>query len=82
MSKLSVTVADPGKGATPYLWTKLRPKGPKNYFWRPPPPLSKGVDERPPLSQALDPSLHYFTFEWSFKAKSVVFIDNLLFAVG
>ena len=21
------------------LWTKLRPKGPKNYFWRPPPPL-------------------------------------------
>ena len=47
-----------------------------------PPPLSKGVDERPPLSQALDPSLHYFTFEWSFKAKSVVFIDDLLFAVG
>ena len=64
------------------LWTKLRPKGPKNYFWRPPPPLSKGVDECPPLSQALDPSLHYFTFEWSFKAKSVVFIDDLLFAVG
>ena len=47
-----------------------------------PPPLSKGVDERPPLSQALDPALHYFTFEWSFKAKSVVFIDDLLFAVG
>ena len=85
MSKLSVTVVDPGKGAPTYLWTKLRAKGPKNYFWRPPPPpppLSKGVDERPPLSQALDPALHYFTFEWSFKAKSVVFIDDLLFAVG
>ena len=35
-----------------------------------------------PLSQTLDPALCYFTFEWSFKAKGVVFIDDLLFAVG
>ena len=35
-----------------------------------------------PVSQTLDPALCYFTFEWSFKEKSVVFIDDLLFAVG
>ena len=47
------------------------------------PPLSKGLDEHPsPLSQTLDPALCYFTFEWSFKAKGIVFIDDLLFAVG
>ena len=41
MSKLSVTVADPGKGAPPNFWTKLRPEGPKKLFLEtasPPPP--------------------------------------------
>ena len=47
-----------------------------------PPPYLRVWMSAPPLSQALDPALHYFTFEWSFKAESVVFIDNLLFAVG
>ena len=47
-----------------------------------PPPYLRVWMSAPPLSQALDPALHYFTFEWSFKAKSVVFIDDLLFAVG
>ena len=48
----------------------------------PPPPYLRVWMSAPPLSQALDLALHYFTFEWSFKAKSIVFIDDLLFAVG
>ena len=51
-------VADPGE--PPYFSTKLRPEGPKNFFWRPaaPPPLCKGLDDRPPLlSQGLDRAL-------------------------
>ena len=34
-------------------------KGGKKFFWRPPPFLSKGLDDRrpTPLSQALDPAL-------------------------
>ena len=34
----------------------MRPEGPKKFFGRPPPPLYKGLDDRPPsLSQGLDP---------------------------
>ena len=36
----------------------------------------------PPPSQTLDLALCYFTFEWSFEAKGIVFIDDLLFVVG
>ena len=49
------TVGDPGKepgGPPPYFLTKLRPEGRKKVFWRPPPPLSQGLDDRAtPLSQ-------------------------------
>ena len=34
----------------PYLWTKLRPKGPKKCFSKTAPALSQGLDDRPPLS--------------------------------
>ena len=53
------TVADPGEGPgeaappPPYFKTKLKPEGPKKNFFkgRPPsPPLSKGLDDRPPPS--------------------------------
>lgn len=46
---------------------KLRPKGLKKIFWRPlPPPLSKGLDDRgPPISQGLDPALHFVAFNVS-----------------
>ena len=44
-----------GRGARPppNFWTKLRSEGPKKIFWEtgPPPP--------PPLSQGLDPALHF-----------------------
>ena len=32
----------------PYFYAILRPKGPKNFFWRPNPPLSQGMDNRAP----------------------------------
>ena len=38
----------------PYFWTKLRPVGLKNFFWEAGPPP-------PPLSQGLNPALHYYT---------------------
>jgi len=46
-------VADPGgrRGAGPPLFlTKLRPEGLKKNFGRLVSPLSKGLDDRPPLS--------------------------------
>ena len=37
------------RGEAPtYVWTKLRPQGPKNFSGRRPPPLSKGLDNRAP----------------------------------
>ena len=52
------SVANPEQGpAPPYFWTKLRAKGPKKNFSRPPPPLplSRGQDDRTPsLSEGLD----------------------------
>ena len=35
-----ITVANPGEGPTPppYIWTKLRPKRPKKFFWETGPP--------------------------------------------
>ena len=52
------SVANPGQGlAPPYFWSKLRAKGPKKNFSRPPPPLplSRGQDDRTPsLSEGLD----------------------------
>ena len=40
----------------------FRPWAEKKIFWRPGPPLSKGLDDRPPpLSQDLDPALLYLT---------------------
>ena len=46
-------VADPGEGpggpAPPYFSTKMRPEGPNKIFWGTgPPPLSEGLDDRPP----------------------------------
>ena len=50
------------------LW-RIQAKGPllflhqtearraENVFWRPPPALFKGLDDRPPLSKGLDPAL-------------------------
>ena len=47
-----------GARVPPYFWTKMRPEGPKNFFWRPALPLSQGLDDRaPPLSEGLDPLL-------------------------
>ena len=51
------SVANPGQGpAPPYFWSKLRAKGPKKIFSRPPPlPVSRGLDDRTPsLSEGLD----------------------------
>ena len=43
-----------GGPGPPYFWTKLRPEEPKkNFFFRPGPPLSQGLDDRPPLSECL-----------------------------
>ena len=54
------SVTDPGEGP-PHFSTKLRPEGSKKFFLRPPPPLSQGLDDRPPpsppLSEGLDPQL-------------------------
>ena len=42
----------------PYFSTKMRPEGPKKIFLETAPPLSQGLDDRPPpLSESLDPSL-------------------------
>ena len=39
-----------GWGARPtYFKSKLRPEGPNKIFWRPPPPFSKGLNDRAPL---------------------------------
>ena len=74
-------MADPTGGAgeagsPPYFWTKLRPEGPKNFFLRPPPPLSQGLGDRPhpppPLSEALDPSLSTQAIE-AWKVKCMTF---------
>ena len=46
------------------------------------PPYLRVWMSTPPYLKLLDPALCYFTFEWSFKAKGIVFIDDLLFAVG
>ena len=55
--RLPFSVADPGEGP-PHFSTKLRPEGPKKFLLRPPPPLSQGPDDRPPLlSESLDPQL-------------------------
>ena len=52
-----------GTWASPYFWTKLRPEGPKKFFWETgPPSLSEGLDDPqpPPRSQGLDPALVYY----------------------
>ena len=52
-SLASITVTDPGgaRGARPHspcFQTKLRPEGPKYFFFETgPPPFSQGVDDRP-----------------------------------
>ena len=38
-----------GGPAPPYFSTKMWPEGPKKNFGRPGPPLSQGLDDRPPL---------------------------------
>ena len=64
-TKLHLTVADPGEGSGglgPPLFlnqTNWGPRSRKKIFWRLPPPLSKGLDDRPLLSQCLDPALSY-----------------------
>ena len=46
---LSPAVADPGEAPPSDFSTKLRPEGPKKFFWRPDPPypLYQGLHERP-----------------------------------
>ena len=56
------SVADPGeepRGAgPPLLLGQTEARRAEKFFWRPLPPLSKGLDDRPPLlSQGLDPAL-------------------------
>ena len=52
-------MGDPREGArpptpSPYFKTKPRPEGPKEFFGDTGPPrLSKGLDDRPPLSQGV-----------------------------
>ena len=38
----------PGGSAPLYFETKMRPGGPTTFFLRPGPPLSQGLDDRPP----------------------------------
>ena len=59
------TVADPGEGPggvrPPPLFldqTEAR-RAEKHFFGRPPPPLSKDLDDRPPLSQGLDSAIQH-----------------------
>ena len=66
----SITVADPGEGpggAAPPLvldQTEALTAEKKNFSTPPPPPaLSKGQDDRPPLSQGLDPALNKLVIE-------------------
>ena len=67
-SKFAVTLQwqiqgrGPGGPPPPYFRTKLRPEGPKKFFLETsPPPVSKGLVDRPPppsiLSQGIDPAL-------------------------
>ena len=56
------SVADPGEGtggAAPLFLDQTEAWRAEKTFWRPPPPFSKGLDDRhPPLvSQGLDPAL-------------------------
>ena len=45
----------PGGLAPPYFSTKMRPKGPKKFFWRPPLPyLRVWMTASPPLCEGLD----------------------------
>ena len=53
------TVADPGEGPLLFL-DQTEARRAEKLFWRPPPALSQGLDDRahlPPLSQGLDPAL-------------------------
>ena len=53
-----------GTWAFPYFWTKLRPRGPKKFFWEtgPLPYLRVWMTPNPPppRSQGLDPALVYY----------------------
>ena len=46
----NTAVAEPREGTSvpPYVWTKLRPEGPKIFFCQDRPPLSQGLDDPPP----------------------------------
>ena len=70
------SVANPGQGpAPPYFWTKLRAKGPKKKFSRPPPPLplSRGQDDRTPsLSEGLDEYSNMINVREMFKSSLYV----------
>ena len=69
------SVANPGQGlAPPYFWTKLRPKGPKKIFSRPPPlPVSRGPDDRTPsLSEGLDEYSNMINVREMFKSSLYV----------
>ena len=74
-----------GGRPSPYFWTKLRPEEPKklflrkNFLLRPGPPLSQGLDKRPPpppphfpLSKDLDPPLSTQAIE-AWKVKCMTF---------
>ena len=57
----------------PYFKTKLRPEGPKKFFWgdRAPPLLSQGLDDRPlhppSLSESLHPPLNFIYVDPNYK---------------
>ena len=60
LTPIRYAVADPGEGpggAPRYFSTKMRPKGPKKFSWRPPALISRSSCPPPPPSQGLDPPL-------------------------
>ena len=65
----SITVADPGEGpggvAPPLVLDQTEAlKAEKKIFpHHPPPRVTKGQDDRPPLSQGLDPALNKLVIE-------------------
>ena len=66
MIKTTAPVADPGDPSPPPLFIdQTEARGAEiKFFGRPPlPPFSKGLDDRPPLSQGgLDPAVHVSRF--------------------
>ena len=74
----SNSVADPPLNFRP----NWEPKGRKNFLETGrPPPLSKGLDDRPPVSQGLDPALQLFfpnlaeSTLWEYHVKVALYVS-------